>query len=535
MYCYMITFLIYILKSSFCILLLYAIYKLLLSSTTHFRFNRFVVIAGTAVSMFLPFVSLEIEKDISAPVSFYMLEEMAMPDYSRDIADIKNNIPNNQASTDPNLIINILKILYLAGTMVMLLSLLTSYVRVINLIKGMDCVKYNGVKWMLTRKDIRPFSFWNHIIISYADYNRFSPICIHEMEHITNKHYYDDLFLQIVLIFHWFNPSVWLLRKELKTLHEYQADYGVLKSGINATKYQLLLVEKAVGSRLYSMARGFSHNSLKKRIIMMLKKKDSKWTRLRILPAVPIVAGVLYVFATPEIKSLSSFDNAYVKDSVQADYSDNLLSELNSNGDYTVVDLYVNKRNQYLLNRDIALKEIDETTTTKIKEILVSKFVEEYNSKKENCHPVVICIKADRDTKMEAVNEIKRNVRSAYSLANTELKKEYPSDIIDKCMQPKLFYTYPKVTTDNPARINNDKVVLNGYEIKFSINGEEEIMKLSDFSVTDLKKAINSISKSYDIKKLTISLKCPSDTSEGTVYDLKQVLRSAYLQRLYLE
>lgn len=222
----MITFLIYILKSSFCILLLYAIYKLLLSSTTHFRFNRCVVIAGTTVSMFLPFVSLEIEKDISAPVSFYMLEEMAMSEYSRDIADIKNNIPNNQASTDPNLIINILKILYLAGTMVMLLSLLTSYVRVINLIKGMDCVKYNGVKWMLTRKDIRPFSFWNHIIISYADYNRFSPICIHEMEHITNKHYYDDLFLQIVLIFHWFNPSVWLLRKELKTLHEYQADYG---------------------------------------------------------------------------------------------------------------------------------------------------------------------------------------------------------------------------------------------------------------------------------------------------------------------
>lgn len=85
----MITFLIYILKSSFCILLLYAIYKLLLSSTTHFRFNRCVVIAGTAVSMFLPFVSLEIEKDISAPVSFYMLEEMAMSEYSRDIADIK--------------------------------------------------------------------------------------------------------------------------------------------------------------------------------------------------------------------------------------------------------------------------------------------------------------------------------------------------------------------------------------------------------------------------------------------------------------
>lgn len=528
----MITLLIYILKSSFCMLLLYVIYKLLLSYTTHFKFNRFVIVVGIVVCMFLPFVSLEIEKDISAPVSFYMLEEMAMSEYSRDLAEVNNNVSGNLSSANSGLIIDIIVILYLAGAMIMLLSLAASYIRVISLVKGMDCVECNGVKWMLTGKDIRPFSLWNHIIVSYDDYYRFSPICIHEMEHVTKRHCYDDLLLQIVLIFHWFNPSVWLLRKELKTIHEYQADEGVLNSGIDATKYQLLLVEKAVGSRLYSMARGFSQNSLKKRISMMLKKKDSKWARLRILPAVPIVAGVLYVFATPEVKSLGGYDGVHVKDSVQIDYSDNLLSELNSSGDYIVVYLYVNKRNQYLLDREIALVEIDGSTTAKIKDVLVRKFVEEYKSKKESSHPIVMCIKADRDAKMEAINEIKRNVRTAYSQANAELKMEFPGNVVDKCMQPKLFYTYPKVTTENPSGISNEEVALNGYEIRFIINGKGEIMKLNDFSLRDLKEAINSISKSYDTKGLVVSLKFPPDASEGTVYDLKQVLRNAYFLTL---
>ena len=111
---------------------------------------------------------------------------------------------------------------------------------------------------------------------------------------------------------------------------------------------------------------------------------------------------------------------------------------------------------------------------------------------------------------------------------------KYPSDVVDKCMQPKLFYTYPKVSTENPSKISSDETVLNGYKIRFLVEARE-VMSLSDFSVSDLKKAISSILESYDTEKLTVSLKCPSDASEGTVYDLKQVLRNAYLLRMNLE
>lgn len=73
--------------------------------------------------------------------------------------------------------------------------------------------------------------------------------------------------------FHWFNPMTWVLWQELRDLHEYEADEGVISSGVNMVQYQLLLVKKAVGTRLYSMANGFDHSKLKNRIGMMLKKE----------------------------------------------------------------------------------------------------------------------------------------------------------------------------------------------------------------------------------------------------------------------
>ena len=68
--------------------------------------------------------------------------------------------------------------------------------------------------------------------------------------------------MQIFLLVYWFNPVVWLLKRELQEVHEFEADNGVINTGIDATKYQLLLVKKAVGTRLYSMANGFNHSKL---------------------------------------------------------------------------------------------------------------------------------------------------------------------------------------------------------------------------------------------------------------------------------
>ena len=105
----------------------------------------------------------------------------------------------------------------------------------------------------------------------------------------------------ICIFFQWFNPGAWLLKQELQNIHEYEADETVINEGVNAKEYQLLLIKKAVGTRLYSMANSFNHSKLKKRITMMLKEKSNPWARLKYLYVLPLAAIAVTAFARPEI------------------------------------------------------------------------------------------------------------------------------------------------------------------------------------------------------------------------------------------
>jgi TonB family protein len=96
------------------------------------------------------------------------------------------------------------------------------------------------------------------------------------------------------------------LRQELQAVHEFEADDKVLRNGIDAKKYQLLIIEKAAGTRLYSMANSFNHGSLKKRITMMLKEKSSPWARAKYAVVLPLAAIALLGFAQPEFTTLQA-------------------------------------------------------------------------------------------------------------------------------------------------------------------------------------------------------------------------------------
>lgn len=139
-------------------------------------------------------------------------------------------------------------------------------------------------------------------MISEADYGHSQEILLHEVMHLRSWHTLDLLWIQLLLILFWFNPAMWLLKRELQEVHEFEADDGVINNGIDATRYQLLLVKKAVGTRLYSMANGFNHSKLKNRITMMLKERTNGWARLKLLLFVPVMAGTFYAFARPEVK-----------------------------------------------------------------------------------------------------------------------------------------------------------------------------------------------------------------------------------------
>ena len=150
-----------------------------------------------------------------------------------------------------------------------------------------------------------PFSFLHYIIISASDYEHLRrPILAHEQAHIRLGHTYDLLLLEAVKAVQWFNPFVYLLGRDLKAVHEYEADNAVLSFGIDAKTYQLLLVTKAVGSRLQTVCNNLSHHSLKKRINMMHTHKSNRWLmgKALILPALMALAVV--VWAKPKVEEI---------------------------------------------------------------------------------------------------------------------------------------------------------------------------------------------------------------------------------------
>ena len=198
----------------------------------------------------------------------------------------------------------ILLSIYYSGIVFCVLKNIYSIIKIFLLSKKGRKEKINNkISLIIHKHNIAPFSWMNYIVINEDDLlNNPEMIISHEMAHIKNRHSFDLLFLQLFSVFQWFNPVVWLVKNELQTIHEYEADNSVINSGIDAKTYQLLLIKKAVGiQRFNSITNSFNHSKLKKRITMMLKEKSSPWARLKYLLVLPLSAVMLTAFAQKEI------------------------------------------------------------------------------------------------------------------------------------------------------------------------------------------------------------------------------------------
>lgn len=296
-------FIVYSVKISLCLVMFYVFYKLLLSRTTLHTFNRFVILALVAVSMVLPFVHVTVsEPVVEGAVSIDQLVMMATVELEK---------PEFHFSA-----INVAVLIYIIGVAVFFIRMLLSYAGIHRIMKRAVTVSDDdGVRIFVVDGDIAPFSWFRNIVISAADYrdNR-RAIITHEKAHVARGHSVDILLCNILTVVQWFNPAAWLLKAELQDVHEYEVDEAVLRSGIDATGYQLLLVRKAVGDRLFAIANNLSKDSLKKRITMMKTKKTNRWASMKALVVLPLAAIAVVAFASPEVAEV---ENEVVAESQQ--------------------------------------------------------------------------------------------------------------------------------------------------------------------------------------------------------------------------
>ncbi len=291
-------FFIYSVKVAVCLALFYLFHKLLMSRDTFHTFNRFAILSMMLLSLVLPLVHLSLDSEAGINRGTVALEGLVAQTV---VADGGNGVGEGLSLTQ------VLLAAYVLGVVLFVGKALLSVGSLLRLIRRARCVEVrNGIRIYTMQGDISPFSWFRYIIMSEKDWqeNR-REIVLHEMAHIRRCHSMDVAVCNMMIVFQWYNPAAWLLKRELQTVHEYEADEAVLSAGVDATHYQMLLIRKAVGERLFSMANNLNHNSLKKRITMMKIKRTNPVQKAKIAFVLPLAAMTVAAFASQKVENLS--------------------------------------------------------------------------------------------------------------------------------------------------------------------------------------------------------------------------------------
>ena len=321
-------FFVYILKASVCLVGFYLFYRLLLSRETFHRFNRIALLGVLVLSGLVPFAEGTMQWFSGFNQPLLEFEEMML------MTDFEPEVVVEEAFEAPFPWRALLLVVYLVGVVSFLLRHLWSLGRMARLVKR--CRKEqldNGITLFVhDNNKVAPFSWMKIILIAEEDLKENEDAILkHECAHIKYGHSWDLLLAELCVILQWFNPAAWLMKQELQNIHEYEADEWVIQNGIDAKRYQLLIIKKAVGARLYSIANSFNHSSLKKRITMMIKKKSNPWARMKYLYVLPLAAIAVAAFARPEVSNeLNEISSVKVNDLASIMKTDEVKSVENS-------------------------------------------------------------------------------------------------------------------------------------------------------------------------------------------------------------
>lgn len=311
----------YILSWAFCLALLLAVYKVFLSGTTFHRFNRFLLLGFLALSAVLPLCHIETEHtDIAIANTEFVRTLETLQDGGANAAERSAVVPNGEdaaisdvandgtkAEDKPVVWPYLLVGVYLMYVLIILSGWVRSTVKMKRFLRA--CRRYRLGRWvrLAVHKNLfGPFNWMNYIVVPDEERKLHTDVAVcHEMAHVRCLHCID---LVVVGVCALVNPVAWLLLRELKALHEYEADDHVLRSGrLEAKTYQTLLIKKTVGAEAYALASCLNFN-LKNRIIMMKKEQTNGWRKAWLLAVIPVAGVALAVFAKPASEADKSVD-----------------------------------------------------------------------------------------------------------------------------------------------------------------------------------------------------------------------------------
>ena len=285
----MVTFLIYQIKVAVIMAVFYLFYRLMLSRDTWHRLNRIVLLGTAVVSFLLPLCIITFHKTVSVPFT---------PALSHTAVAAANPVMPHTPWWHTALLAA-----YLGGVLFVLVKITLSIIRLRRIIKNAHKETLpDGTQVLIMDGNGPSFSWMGHIIVSRADWQSgCRDIIRHENAHVSLGHSFDVMLVDIISAAQWFNPAIWLLRMDLRAVHEFEADDAVLRAGTDLRSYQRLLISKAAAMNGYTIANNFNHSILKNRIFMMEKKETTARSASKALWLLPMVCICLAVNAKREV------------------------------------------------------------------------------------------------------------------------------------------------------------------------------------------------------------------------------------------
>jgi len=277
----------FLIESGIALAIFYLFYLFLLKNQANFKAHRSYLLGAVIFSMALPFISISIAQ--TSNINSYN-EILLSP------IVIENN---STANFDGFLSLYFIGwIIYIGGLLTFAAFFILKHKQLYRLIKSGKTKIYKGYELVCTESALAPFSFFNRIVVHSSDFSdpaRLEMIIHHEMIHIKKLHSIDNYLVNLMGIVHWFNPVFWLIKKELRNVHEYEADQETVKNTGNPAFYKNLLFNQAMRVDSLSLVNNFN-SSIKNRLLM-LQKKSSASGMLRGLIFIPLAILVLFVFA----------------------------------------------------------------------------------------------------------------------------------------------------------------------------------------------------------------------------------------------
>ncbi|MGD9992241.1 MAG: TonB family protein [Salinivirgaceae bacterium] len=288
-------FVLVLLEASAALLLFYLVYGLWLRKETFFKENRFYLLVTAVISLILPWINFSYPSGNEQTITFTNLLEVVSVSANGYEASLIQKVTAWQWAS----------IVYFLGFLFSFCLMLIKLVQITRIDKQ-STQTYSGefpenVRFI--KADVVPFSFLNKIYVNPAKYTpeQLGKIVAHERVHVRQQHTYDCLFYELLVVVFWFHPIVYKYRAAAKEVHEYLADQGALVSGISGEAYQKLLFEQATGLQFLKLANSFNYSLVKRRLIMLTKIKSSKWAKIRMLVVLPVLVGLLLMFACKQL------------------------------------------------------------------------------------------------------------------------------------------------------------------------------------------------------------------------------------------